>query len=167
MSPELANESYLSMSFDIPSVWIEAYVIMDNLDLPFHLMKKASVYLDVTTPALTGDQGLQARLSSRTIRAPILVTNKGMTAASGGVQVDAYIDDGSKRVHASALIDRLDERSTASVVLTFHDISTETFGVMQGLWGIMADRVGLPITIELTTEDGYSQTIEFYYPYDI
>jgi len=42
MSPELASESALSFTFDIPSVRVEARVIMENLGLPFYLLDKAS-----------------------------------------------------------------------------------------------------------------------------
>jgi len=41
MSPELASESSLSMTFDIPSVRVEARVILKNMGLPFYLLNKA------------------------------------------------------------------------------------------------------------------------------
>ena len=42
MTNELGNESAMTMTFDIPSVRIEAQVILENIDLPFYLLKKAS-----------------------------------------------------------------------------------------------------------------------------
>ena len=48
MSPELASESALSMTFDIPSVRVEARVILKNMDLPFYLLNKASAKLEIT-----------------------------------------------------------------------------------------------------------------------
>ena len=47
MSPELASESIMSYTFDIPSVRTEAKVLMENLDMPFYLLRKASAQITV------------------------------------------------------------------------------------------------------------------------
>ena len=47
MSPELASESALSMTFDIPSVRVEARVILKNMGLPFYLFDKANAKLEI------------------------------------------------------------------------------------------------------------------------
>ena len=41
MSPELASESAISMTFDISDVRVEARVILKNMGLPFYLLEKA------------------------------------------------------------------------------------------------------------------------------
>ena len=47
MSPELASESALSYTFDIPNIMTEARVIIENMDLPFYLIKKAGPQIDI------------------------------------------------------------------------------------------------------------------------
>ena len=47
MSPEIGNESAFSFTYDIPNVQIEANIIMDNLDMPRYLIKKAEAQLDI------------------------------------------------------------------------------------------------------------------------
>jgi len=42
MSPELGSASALSLTFDIPGVREEAQIILENMDMPFYLLKKAT-----------------------------------------------------------------------------------------------------------------------------
>ena len=48
MSPELASESALTMTFDIPSNRIEARVILKNMGLPTYLLEKATSQLEIS-----------------------------------------------------------------------------------------------------------------------
>ena len=47
MSPELASENVMTMTFDISSVNVEARVILKNMGLPFYLIEKASAKLEI------------------------------------------------------------------------------------------------------------------------
>ena len=66
---ELANESIFSMTFDIPSVWIESAVIMENLDLPLYLTEKAGVVLELSEDY--DNPGLDVDFNSGTIVAMV------------------------------------------------------------------------------------------------
>ena len=78
--------------------------------------------------------------------------------------IDASFHDGEVLVGASAVIDTLAMRSSKIVELTFTDVSDVTLDVLTYVtWydSTERDRIGFPMTFELSTSDGYSLTTEY------
>ena len=156
MAPELASAEKLSMKFDIPSVWTEAMVLIENLDLPFYLIDKAGVHLEIAAankgPTISIDQEL------RSITVVVSLVNKGMSDARD-IVIEASISDGDDVIIASAIVLKLARRSSVDVTLRFENVSDRALSELSNAEtsnNFDSSKIGLPVSIELATSDGYS-----------
>ena len=128
MSPELGSASTMSMTFDVPSVREEAQIILENMDMPFYLMRKATAQLQIL--ALSPSQS--AFITASGLKLQMTILNKGMLEAKD-VKVTAKLNDGTKVASISVSLDStLPARSSQKIQVVAKDLSEETLAVIRG-----------------------------------
>ena len=110
MSPELASNSAMSLTFDIPSVREEAQIILENMDMPFYLLAKASAQLSVTPQ---DSSPVRIISNKKDIILEFTVSNKGMLPARD-VAITVKINDVSTVHTATQSFDKLGQRASTN-----------------------------------------------------
>jgi len=156
MSPELANDSALTYTFDIPSVKTEAMVIIQNMGLPRYLLNKASAQLAVVEST---QKAILVDFKAQTLKLELQIVNKGMSDANG-IQVRAVFNDATKEVSGVVKVDRIASRGSSKLSLLLHGISKVTLDTLSQSLGysyLNEGRIGLNILFEASWDDGASQ----------
>ena len=92
MSPELASESALTMTFDIPSNRVEARVVLKNMGLPMYLLEKATAKIDIQPSATASEEAIQVDWQTDSLKLHLMLENKGMTDATN-ISLVAKLED--------------------------------------------------------------------------
>ena len=155
MSPELASENALTMTFDIPSNRIESRVILKNMGLPTYLLEKATAKLEIEPNT---DSGAKAALKvdDSSLKLHLKIVNKGMTEAKN-VKVVARLEDFSEKEpnNLAVHIESIAARSTHSLDYSLDDVSPAIISTLSNslqLGSLVEGRMGLNVQLEVSID---------------
>ena len=153
MSPMLGSIDILSMEFDLESAPQEAGIIIANMELPLHLLDKASPMVTITRHGAERNaaNGLKLHVPGGKARFVVDIANSGMTDVTEPFQLTVSFTDGWTEHEQCFMAPALASRTSQTIRINFNNVSTDT---LTQLWELqntesVAGRVGLYLDIEL------------------
>ena len=149
----LGSIDILSMEFDLESAPQEAGIIIANMELPLHLLDKASPMVTITRHGAERNaaHGLKLHVPGGKARFVVDIANSGMTDVTEPFQLTVSFTDGWTEHEQCFMAPALASRTSQTIRINFNNVSTDT---LTQLWELqntesVAGRVGLYLDIEL------------------
>ena len=135
---------------------------MENIDLPFYLLRKASAQLTVAN-SIT-EQPIIVSPNSQNLELNLMLMNKGMLDAHNIFVTVKFEDQGYLQVSSTASTPLLNARSFEPIKVSLGGISKTTMDTLKTtfLYQLGGDRVGLNFLVEIS-HDGMTPEKQILY----